>query len=251
MSVAEGRLEGRVALVTGGGRGLGRSIGLALAGAGANLVATDIVAENAEAVAAEAKELGVESLALRSDVSDHDSVNEMVQKTVDTFGKVDILINNAGITKDTLLMRMSDDQWNAVININLNGTYYCTQAVLRPMMKARYGRIISIASVVGVIGNAGQANYSASKAGIIGLTKSVAREVASRNITVNAVAPGFIDTDMTQVLSDEVKEGFLKNIPINRMGTVDDVSHVVKFLASDASSYLTGQVVNVDGGMVM
>jgi len=224
---------------------------LALAGAGANLVAADIVTENAEAVASEAKELGVESLALRSDVSDHDSVNEMVQKTVDTFGKVDILINNAGITKDTLLMRMSDDQWNAVMNINLNGTYYCTQAVLRPMMKARYGRIISIASVVGVIGNAGQANYSASKAGIIGLTKSVAREVASRNITVNAVAPGFIDTDMTQVLSDEVKEGFLKNIPINRMGTVDDVSHVVRFLASDASSYLTGQVVNVDGGMVM
>jgi len=245
------QLQGCVALVTGGARGIGKAIVLELATRGAHVVVSDIDREGAEQTAKEAAALAVKTLAVSGDVSNADDVSAMAKKAVETFGRVDILVNNAGITRDNLLVRLSEEDWDLVMKINLKGAYLCTKALLRQMMKNRKGKIINIASVVGVMGNASQANYSASKAGLIGFTKSVAKEVGSRNIQANCVAPGYIETDMTEVLSDEVKDGFLKSVPMRRGGTTEDVARVVAFLASPDSDYITGQVVNVDGGMVM
>ncbi|UTR15134.1 3-oxoacyl-[acyl-carrier-protein] reductase [Salipaludibacillus sp. LMS25] len=245
-------MKGQHALVTGGSRGIGKAICLELAGQGVN-VAVNFSGnrEKAEAVAEQCRQLGVNALAVQADVANADSVKQMMETVIDAFGSIDILVNNAGITRDTLIMRMKENDFDAVINTNLKGVFNCSKAVTRPMMKQRYGRIINISSVVGVLGNAGQANYVASKAGVIGLTKSLARELANRNIRVNAVAPGFIGTDMTDELSEETKEALLKQIPLAELGKPEDVARVVVFLASDASAYMTGQTLHVDGGMVM
>ncbi|MEW5321077.1 3-oxoacyl-[acyl-carrier-protein] reductase [Geobacillus thermoleovorans] len=245
-------LEGKIALVTGASRGIGRAVALELARQGAN-VAVNYAGSEAKAneVAEAIRSLGREAIAVQADVARAEDVERMVKTTIDHFGRLDILINNAGITRDNLLMRMKEEEWDAVINTNLKGVFLCTKAATRPMMKQRYGRIVNIASVVGVIGNPGQANYVAAKAGVIGLTKTAARELASRNITVNAVAPGFITTDMTEALSPELKAEMLKQIPLARFGEPDDIARVVAFLASDAASYMTGQTLHVDGGMVM
>jgi len=246
-----GILTGKVALVTGGGRGIGRAIVLELAGQGADVVVSDIDPVIAEQTAAEVRNLGVRSLALKADVSKADDVEAMVRKSIEAMGKIDILVNNAGITRDTLLMRMEEKDWDLVLAINLKGAFFCTKAVSRPMMKQRSGKIVNIASVVGLIGNAGQSNYAASKAGLIGFTKSVAKELASRNIQANAVAPGFIETEMTAHLPPEARDAFLAQIPAKRPGTAQDVARVVAFLSSPASDYVTGQVIPIDGGMVM
>ena len=246
-----GILTGKVALVTGGGRGIGRAIVLELAGQGADVVVSDIDPVIAEQTAAEVRNLGVRSLALKADVSKADDVEAMVRKSIEAMGKIDILVNNAGITRDTLLMRMEEKDWDLVLAINLKGAFLCTKAVSRPMMKQRSGKIVNIASVVGLTGNAGQSNYAASKAGLIGFTKSVAKELASRNIQANAVAPGFIETEMTAHLPQEARDAFLVQIPAKRPGTAQDVARVVAFLSSPASDYVTGQVIPVDGGMVM
>ncbi len=245
-------LEGKSALVTGASRGIGREIALELARQGAN-VAVNFSGSEAKAneVVDEIKALGREAFAVKCDVSNSEEVAAMVKGTIDTFGKLDILVNNAGITKDNLLMRMKEEEWDDVININLKGVFLCTKAVTRQMMKQRVGRIINIASVVGVSGNPGQANYVAAKAGVIGLTKTTAKELASRNITVNAVAPGFITTDMTDKLSEEVKTEMLKQIPLARLGEPKDIAKMTAFLASDDSSYITGQTLHINGGMVM
>ncbi|KJE27586.1 3-oxoacyl-[acyl-carrier-protein] reductase [Geobacillus kaustophilus] len=245
-------LEGKIALVTGASRGIGRAVALELARQGAN-VAVNYAGSEAKAneVAEAIRSLGREAIAVQADVARAEDVERMVKTTIDHFGRLDILVNNAGITRDNLLMRMKEEEWDAVINTNLKGVFLCTKAATRPMMKQRYGRIVNIASVVGVIGNPGQANYVAAKAGVIGLTKTAARELASRNITVNAVAPGFITTDMTEALSPELKAEMLKQIPLARFGEPDDIARVVAFLASDAASYMTGQTLHVDGGMVM
>jgi len=248
------KLEGKVAIVTGAGRdgkGIGRSIALALAGQGADIVIADFVPEAAEAVAQDVRSLGRRAVAVKADVSKPADADAIVQKALDEFGKVDILVNNAGITRDALIARMSEEDWDAVIGTNLKGTFNCTKAVTRPMLKQRSGKIVNIASVMGIIGNAGQANYSASKAGIIGLTKTTARELGSRGINVNAVAPGFIQTAMTDELSESIRENIASRIPLNRLGTPEDVAKLVLFLCADDSDYITGQVVNVDGGMVM
>lgn len=237
--------------MTGGGRGIGKATVLELAGQGADVVVSDIDLSIAEQTAAEAVRLGVRSLALKADVSKSDDVEAMVQKSLEAMGKIDILVNNAGITRDALLMRMEEKDWDLVLAINLKGAFLCTKAVSRPMMKQRSGKIVNIASVVGLMGNAGQANYAASKAGLIGLTKSVAKELASRNIQANAVAPGFIETEMTAHLPQEARDAFLVQIPAKRPGTAQDVARVVVFLSSPASDYVTGQVIPVDGGMVM
>ncbi|CAH2713294.1 3-oxoacyl-[acyl-carrier-protein] reductase FabG [Neobacillus rhizosphaerae] len=245
-------LAGKAALVTGASRGIGREIALELARQGAD-VAVNFAGSEAKAneVVDEIKALGREAFAVKCDVSNVVEVTEMVREAIDRFGKLDILVNNAGITKDNLLMRMKEEEWDDVININLKGVFLCTKAVTRQMMKQRVGRIINIASIVGVSGNPGQANYVAAKAGVIGLTKTTAKELASRNITVNAIAPGFITTDMTDKLSEDVKTEMLKQIPLARLGEPKDIAKITAFLASDDTSYITGQTLHVDGGMVM
>jgi 3-oxoacyl-[acyl-carrier protein] reductase len=245
-------LTGKTALVTGASRGIGRAIALRLAEAGANVVVNYAGSEAAAAeTVAKVKELGRDAIMIKANVASADEVNEMFKEALDRFGSVDILVNNAGITRDNLLMRMKEEEWDEVINTNLKGVFNCIKAATRPMMKQRSGRIINITSVVGVLGNPGQANYVAAKAGVIGLTKTTARELASRNITVNAVAPGFIDTDMTVGLPEDVKSAMLGQIPLGRLGQPDEIAKVVLFLASDAASYMTGQTLHVDGGMYM
>ncbi|MCX5707321.1 MAG: 3-oxoacyl-[acyl-carrier-protein] reductase [Candidatus Omnitrophica bacterium] len=245
------KLKDKVALITGGARGIGQAIALAFAKEGADIVVADVNLEIAQKTALEIEVLGRKALALEMDVTDYAKVEEGVNKILDKFGKVDILVNNAGITKDNLILRMSQVEWDAVINVNLKGTFNCIKAVSRPMIKQRSGKIISIASIIGLIGNPGQANYSASKAGIIALTKTVAKELASRNINANAVAPGFIQTEMTAKLSEDVKKKMMEAIPLAKLGTPGDVANVCLFLASEESSYITGQTITVDGGMVM
>ncbi len=242
----------KVALITGASRGIGKQIAITLAKEGFD-IAVNYRSENSELqeLEREIKSHNVEFIAVKGDVSVFEDTEKIVKEVIDKFGKIDVLVNNAGITKDTLLMRMKKEDFESVIDVNLIGTFNVTKNVIPYMMKARSGRIINISSVVGIAGNAGQTNYAASKAGIIGFTKSLAKEVGSRNILVNAVAPGFIQTDMTAVLKDEVKEKIAESIPLNRMGTVEDVANVVKFLASEESSYITGQVIHIDGGMLM
>lgn len=244
-------LEGRVALVTGAAQGIGRAIALALAEVGADIAGGDVNLEGMEKTAKEIEALGWKALAVKLDVSDPASVKEAVGKVLEAWGKIDILVNNAGITKDNLIMRMKREDWDRVLSINLNGAFHCIQAVLPGMVKQRYGRIINIASVVAQAGNAGQANYISSKAGLIGLTKAVASEVGSRTITVNAVAPGFIATAMTENLPDAVKQRMMSLIPLGRMGTDRDIASAVRFLASEEAGYITGHVLNVNGGMYM
>ena len=244
-------LSKRVAIVTGSGQGIGREIALLLAEYGASVVTTDINAATAKEVAAEIEAKKRKSIAIPANVTVAQEVHALVEQTLSTFGQIDILVNNAGITRDGLLMRMSEADWDLVLNINLKGAFICTQAVVRHLIRQRWGRIVNIASVVGLIGNAGQANYAASKAGIIGLTKTTAREVASRGITVNAVAPGFIDTGMTQKLSENVKQEYLKQIPLGFFGLPKDVAYAVAFLVSEEAHYITGQVLNVNGGLAM
>lgn len=244
-------LEGQVAVVTGGAQGIGKSISGFLARDGANLVISDVNLEAAEKTAAEFSGGGRRAIPVQADVADSHQVAEMVARASKEFGRVDILINNAGITRDALLIRMKEEDWARVMDVNLNGAFYCVRAVLPLMSKQRRGRIVNIASVVGVMGNAGQSNYAASKAALIGLTKSIAREYASRGITANAVAPGFIDTAMTQALSPDVREGLMKQIPLGRLGQPDDVAQAVRFLVSEAADYMTGQVLHVNGGMLM
>jgi 3-oxoacyl-[acyl-carrier protein] reductase len=245
-------LEGKVALVTGASRGIGREIALELAREGCN-VAVNYSGSEAKAneVVDEIKGLGREAIAVQCNVSDSDAVQAMVKETIGQFGSVDILVNNAGITKDNLLMRMKEAEWDDVININLKGVFLCTKAVTRQMMKQRSGRIINISSIVGVSGNPGQANYVAAKSGVIGLTKTTAKELAPRGITVNAIAPGFISTDMTDQLPEDVRNEMLKQIPLSRFGDPQDVAKVVTFVASESASYMTGQTLHIDGGMVM
>ena len=245
------RLKDKVALITGAGRGIGRAIALSMAKEGADIVIWDINLADAQKTCGEIEALGRKTLGAEVDVTDYPKVEEAVNKILDKFLKVDILVNNAGITKDNLLLRMSQLEWDSVLGVNLKGTFNCIRAVSRPMLKQRQGRIISIASIIGIIGNPGQANYAASKAGIIALTKTAAKELASRNINVNAVAPGFIQTEMTDKLPEDIKQKMKEVIPLNRFGSPDDVARVCLFLASEESSYITGQTIVVDGGMVM
>lgn len=245
-------LKGKTAVVTGSARGIGRAIALKLASLGANIVINDIPSsESAQATAEEVRALGVKAAVSLGDVRNIDDVKAMIDTAVNEFGSVDIMVNNAGITRDNLMLRMSEEDWDLVLDINLKGAFNCIKTVVRPMMKQKGGSIINIASVVGVMGNAGQANYSASKAGLIGLTKTTAKEFAKKGIRANAVAPGFIASAMTDKLSDEVKAKYFESIPLSEFGKAEDVANVVAFLASDMSSYVTGQVINVDGGLVM
>ena len=245
-------LKDKIAIVTGGSRGIGKEICLKFASLGANLVINYIGDKTqAEDTKAECEKLGAKVALSEGDVSKMADCEKLFQTAMDTFGRVDILVNNAGITRDNLLMRMSEEEFDAVIAVNLKGTFNCMKQAARPMMKQKYGKIINMASVVGVTGNAGQVNYAASKAGVIGMTKSMAKELANRGVTVNAIAPGFIRTAMTDVLSDDVKAEITRVIPMGVMGETEDVANLAAFLASDASRYITGQVINVDGGMIM
>jgi len=245
-------LKDKVAVVTGAAQGIGKAIALKLAGEGAHVVICDVNEAAAQKTAAEiASGKGVKTAAFKVNVVSDPEVNECVNKILDNFGRIDILINNAGLTRDGLLVRMKEEDWDLVLNVNLKGTFNFTKAVAKPMMKARGGKIVNIASIIGLIGNFGQGNYAASKAGMIGFTKSVAREMAPRNVNVNAVAPGFIDTQMTHVIPEDIKKKMLENIPLGRMGTPDEVADAVLFLASDLARYITGQVITIDGGMVM
>jgi 3-oxoacyl-[acyl-carrier protein] reductase len=241
----------KVAVVTGASRGIGRSISLALAAEGARIVAVDLVIDETEKVADEIRALGAEALAVQGNVTVAADAERMIETAVEKFGRVDILVNNAGITRDSLLLRMKDEDWDAVLTVNLKGAFICSRAAAKVMAKQRSGRIINIASVVGQMGNAGQANYCASKAGLIGLTKSNARELAKRNVTVNAVAPGFIQTAMTEALPEKVRQELAAQIPLERLGTADDIANAVVFLAAERSGYITGQVIGVNGGMYM
>ena len=247
----EKRLEGKVALVTGGARGIGKAISARLAAEGAKLAIVDIMLDVAQATADEFTAQGVEAKAYAANVASFADAEATVAQVVADFGSLDILVNNAGITRDTLMLRMTEEDFDKVIAVNLKGTFNFTKAAIRPMMKARAGKIVNIASVVGRMGNVGQANYAASKAGVIGLTKTVAKEFASRNIQANAVAPGYIVTDMTGKLSEEAREAFMQVIPMKRGGTPEDVANVVYFLSCPDSDYVTGQVINIDGGMLM
>lgn len=243
---------GRVVLVTGSSQGIGKEIALKFARNHATVVVNYVGPKEGAIDAVDTiKSNGGEAMAYECNVADFEAVTKMIDDVVKTYGRLDILVNNAGITKDNLLLKMTEADFDAVINVNLKGAFNTTKAVTKTMMKQRYGRIINMASIVGVIGNAGQANYCASKAGIIGMTKAVARELASRNITVNAVAPGFIDTDMTRVLPEEVKENLLAQIPMKKLGSVEDIANAVEFLAKEETGYITGQVINVNGGMAM
>jgi len=244
-------LQGKTAIVTGAAQGIGRAIAEHLAQAGADIAVADLDPGRSSETVGAIETLGRKALNLKVNVADTNDTKAMVEQVIKAWGKIDILVNNAGITRDGLLLRMKEEDWNLVIQINLNGTFNCTKAVLQPMTKQRYGRIVNIASIVGVIGNAGQANYSASKAAVIGFTKTVGREYASRNVTVNAVAPGFIDTAMTHGLSTDVKDTLLKQIPLGRLGTPGDVAAAVRFLVSEEAAYITGHVLHVNGGMLM
>lgn len=245
-------LQGQTAIVTGASRGIGKATALELARNGANVIINYAGNQaRAEEVVAAAKELGVDALAIQANVADSEQVTNMVKEAIAAFGRVDILVNNAGITRDNLIMRMKEEEWDDVIDTNLKGVFNCAKAVTRQMMKQRYGRIINVASVVGVLGNAGQANYVAAKAGVIGLTKTLARELSNRNIHVNAVAPGFIETDMTDELGEETKAQLLGQIPLATLGRPEHIANVVRFLASPDADYMTGQTLHVDGGMVM
>jgi 3-oxoacyl-[acyl-carrier protein] reductase len=244
-------LANQVAVVTGAGRGIGRAIALKFAGAGADVVCVSRTAENSEKVAGEIRALGRKAWAYAVDVADPKAVAEAGEKITGETTRIDVLVNNAGVTRDGLLMRMSEEDWDAVLNTNLRGAFSFTKAFSRAFIKQRSGRIINISSVIGLIGNAGQCNYAASKAALIGFTKSVARELASRGITANAIAPGFIETDMTAVLDEKMRQELVKRIPLNRLGKAEDIAETALFLASPAGSYITGQVLTVDGGMVM
>ena len=244
-------LQGKTAIVTGAAQGIGRAIAECLAQAGADIAVADLDPGRSVETVAAVEKLGRKALNIKVNVADANETKAMVEQVLKVWGKVDILVNNAGITRDGLLLRMKEEDWNLVLQINLNGTFNCTKAVLQTMTKQRYGRIVNIASIVGVIGNAGQANYSASKAAVIGFTKTVGREYASRNVTVNAVAPGFIDTAMTHGLPADVKDTLLKQIPLGRLGTPGDIAAAVRFLVSEDAAYITGHVLHVNGGMLM
>ena len=241
----------KTAIVTGAARGIGKSIAARLAKNKLNIVVSDILYEDAQKTAKELESFDIKALAIKTDVSNAGDVDKLIKTTLEEFGSVDYLINNAGITRDNLSIRMSEEEWDQVIDINLKGTFLCSQYAAKAMMKKRFGKIVNISSVSGILGTAGQANYASSKAGIIALTKSMARELGGRNITVNAIAPGFILTEMTEKLPDKVKEDYLTQIPLKRAGTPDDIAEVVNFLISPSASYITGTVINVNGGMVM
>lgn len=246
-----GRFAGRVAVVTGGAKGIGLAVTRAFIAGGASVVLSGRDEAAMEGVCAELKRGGGKALAIKVDVSREADARALSERTLQAFGKADILINNAGVTRDGLLVRMSDEDWNQVLDTNLKGAFHCIRAFARPMIKQRWGRIVNVSSVIGLTGNAGQSNYAASKAGLLGLTKSVAKELASRDITVNAVAPGFIDTAMTQALGEKVREQMLAQVPLGRLGTPEEVANAVAFLCSEDAAYITGQVLTVDGGMVM
>ena len=246
-----GELKGRISLVTGAAQGIGKAIALELAAAGAAVAAGDVQFQGVERVAEEIKSTGGKALPLEMNVADMGSVRSAVEAVITEFEQIDHLVNNAGITRDNLLMRMKPEEWDSVIAVNLTGVFYCTHAVSRYMIKRRYGRIVNISSVIGQMGNPGQTNYGSTKAGVIGFTKSAARELGSRNITVNAVTPGFIKSPMTDSLSPEIRERLMKNIPLGRLGEPEDIAKIVRFLVSDDSSYITGAVINVNGGMYM
>ena len=243
--------EGRVAVVTGGAKGIGRAIATHLAQGGAKVVLAGRSEGPLEELRAEIQGQGGEAVAVRADVAVEADADALCARALEAFGKAEILVNNAGVTRDGLLLRMSDDDWDQVIDTNLKGAFHCTRAFARPMVRQKWGRIVNIASVIGLIGNAGQTNYAASKAGLLGLTKAVAKELASRHITVNAVAPGFIETAMTDSLGEKVREGLMAQIPMGRLGKAEDVAQAVGFLCSEGAAYVTGQVLTVDGGMVM
>jgi len=244
-------LAGKIAVVTGAAQGIGRAIAESLAQAGADIVVADLDPSRSKDTVAAIEKTGRRALNVKVNVADASDTKALAEQVIKEWGKIDILVNNAGITRDGLLLRMKEEDWNLVLQVNLNGTFNCTKAVLQPMTKQRYGRIVNIASIVGAMGNAGQANYAASKAAVIGFSKTVAREYASRNVTVNAVAPGFIDTAMTQGLSADVREQLQKQIPLGRLGTAADIANAVRFLVSEEAAYITGHVLHVNGGMLM